>query len=142
MKPGRVSAASLAVVPCIDGELIRRPRPLPELNAEQAVEWRVVVDALPADWFRPETFGLLAQYCRHRVAARRVAALIASAESDDGELDIGNYDRLLKMQEREGRAISSLATKMRISQQTTFDKSKKKGTLQAKPWEMKADEKG
>jgi hypothetical protein len=39
------------------------------------------------------------------------------------------------MQEREGRALSSLATRMRLSQQTTYDKSKKKPLQGKKPWE-------
>jgi hypothetical protein len=48
------------------------------------------------------------------------------------------YDRLLKMQEREGRAISSLATRMRISQQSTMTEKKRKPALTLpKPWENK-----
>lgn len=78
---------------------------------------------------------MLAQYCRHIVASRRVAQLIADFEKRE-ELNIEDYDRLLKMQEREGRAISSLATRMRISQQATLDREKKKPTKSAKrPWE-------
>lgn len=60
--------------------------------------------------------------------------MIASAEETD-PFDIEEYDRLLKMQEREGRAMSSLATRMRITQQTTYDKSKKKPVTGKKPWE-------
>ena len=131
---GRKSAASLAVISSSGIEAIERPRPPAELNEEQAFEWVAVVNRLPADWFGRETQGLLAQYCRHVVAARRVAALIAAAEADS-ECCIKDYDRLLKMQEREGRAISSLATKMRISQQSTYDKSKRKGVSGRKPWE-------
>lgn len=73
---------------------------------------------MPADWFPRETHGMLTQYCRHVVAARRVAQLISKAEKSK-TLDLEEYDRLLKMQEREGRAISSLSTRMRISQQAT-----------------------
>jgi hypothetical protein len=131
---GRKSAASLAVISSSGIETIERPRPPSELNDEQSFEWNAVVNRLPADWFGRETQGLLAQYCRHVVAARRVASLIASAEADP-ECSIKDYDRLLKMQEREGRAISSLATKMRLSQQTTYDKSRKKPTSARKPWE-------
>jgi hypothetical protein len=131
---GRKSAASLAIISSSGIETIERPRPPSELNDEQSFEWNAVVNRLPADWFGRETQGLLAQYCRHVVAARRVASLITSAEADP-ECSIKDYDRLLKMQEREGRAISSLATKMRLSQQTTYDKSRKKPTSARKPWE-------
>ena len=130
---GRKSTASLAVV-ASNIEVMDRPRPPAELNREQAAEWISVVDRLPADWFGRETQGLLAQYCRHVVAARRVADLIAAAELDS-ECSIKDYDRLLKMQEREGRAMSSLATKMRLSQQSSYDKSKKKPGQTRKPWE-------
>jgi hypothetical protein len=99
-----------------------------------ASEWVAIVNRLPADWFTHETTPLLAQYCRHIVAARKVAALVAQAEADP-ECDLKDYDRLLKMQEREGRALTSLATKMRLSQQSTYDKSKKKPAQSRKLWE-------
>jgi len=131
---GRQSAASLTIIGAANVEVIPRPSPPDDLTEDQAHEWRAIVNRLPAEWFPRETHGMLAQYCRHVVAARRVADLIATAEGD-ADTDIENYDRLLKMQEREGRAMSSLATRMRISQQTTYDKSKKKPTSGKKLWE-------
>jgi hypothetical protein len=131
---GRKSAASLAVISSSGIEAIDRPRPPEELSDEQKFEWVAVVNRMPSDWFPRETQGMLAQYCRHVVAARRVAQLVASAEADP-ELALKDYDRLLKMQEREGRAITSLATKMRLSQQSTYDKSKKKPQGSRKLWE-------
>lgn len=113
---------------------VERPQPPIDLSDEQAAEWVLVVNRLPADWFPDETHGLLAQYCRHIVAARRISALIARAEEAE-EFDVREYDILLKMQEREGRAMSSLATRMRLTQQTTYDKSKKKPSSVRKPWE-------
>jgi hypothetical protein len=44
----------------------------------------------------------------------------------DALADIRAYDRLLKAQERKSRCIASLATRMRISQQSSYDKSKRK----------------
>jgi hypothetical protein len=133
---GRDSAAALAIVtPGSELTFITRPEPPSELTDEQAFEWREVVNRLPAEWFPRETWGLLAQYCRHVVAARRIAQLIAALEATDGTLDIGEYDRLLKMQEREGRALSSLATRMRLSQHSTYDKKKKKPIESTKPWQ-------
>lgn len=128
---GRKSAAELAVVPSVV-EIVPRPVAPSELTDEQADEWRAVVSRMPADWFPRETHGLLVQYCRHVVAARRVAQLIAGEESGD-KVDLEDYDRLLKMQEREGRAISSLATRMRVSQQSAFDKERDRGKKMAKP---------
>lgn len=131
---GPKSSASMALVQGNPIEAVRRPIPPDELSDEQSDEWQSVVDRLPADWFPRETHGLLTQYCRHIVAARRVAQLIADHEKSD-EFDVEVYDRLLKMQEREGRAISSLATRMRLSQQTTYDPKKRKPKAAAKPWE-------
>jgi hypothetical protein len=66
-----------------------------------------------------------------------VAQLIAAFEKRD-EIDVEEYDRLLKMQEREGRAISSLATRMRISQQSTKrQETTSKPRMGPKPWESR-----
>jgi hypothetical protein len=135
-KPGRKSAAALSVVGKSPIEATERPRPPSELTTEQKREWVDVVNRLPADWFPRETLGLLSQYCRHVVAARHVAQLIERVEAND-ELDIEQYDRLLKMQEREGRALSSLATRMRITQQASYDAKRGKGKpLTKKPWDL------
>lgn len=116
---GKLSSAALSVVPLEDQiDAVPRPRAPADLSAEQAAEWAEVVNRLPADWFPRETLAMLAQYCRHVVAARRVAEIVAKIEGDE-EFDLLAYDRALKMQEREGRALSSLATRMRMSQQAT-----------------------
>lgn len=132
---GRKSAAALSVVTEKPVSYLERPEPPADLTAEQAEEWICVTDGLPAEWFSSVTHGLLTQYCRHVVAARKVSQLIAGAEAEK-ELIIEDYDRLLKMQEREGRALSSLATRMRITQQSTYDKTKKK------PFSLPAPHKG
>jgi len=132
---GRKSADSLQVVTPGNVTSLARPEPPADLTPEQADEWWAVVERMPSDWFPRETHGLLAQYCRHVVTARRVAQLIQSAEGAD-DLDIQQLDQLYKMQEREGRALSSLATRMRISQQALIDKrTDKPGKTAKKPWE-------
>lgn len=134
-KRGRKSAASLEVAVHSTVETIARPDAPYDLTDEQSAEWWAVVNRMPADWFPRETHGMLAQYCRHVVAARRVAQLIANAEKAK-TIDIGEYDQLLKMQEREGRAMSSLATRMRISQQATVRADQaRKPTQVEKPWD-------
>lgn len=129
---GRKSSQELTRAPTV--EVVDRPDAPYDLTDEQSEEWWAIVNRMPADWFPRETHGMLAQYCRHVIASRRVAQLIKGHE-DNPVMDIEGYDRLLKMQEREGRAISSLATRMRISQQTTYDPKKKKGSPVKPPWE-------
>ena len=132
---GKKSAASLSVVQPRGVTAVERPEPQEGLTDEQATVWCSVVDRLPADWFPDETHDMLAQYCRHVVSSRRVADLIEMLTAQE-VFAAEDYDRLLKMQEREGRAISALATRMRLSQQSTYSKDRNKGTLTRKPHQM------
>lgn len=122
-------------VPAVQIESVHRPDAPYDLTDAQAEVWRAVVDRLPADWFPQETWPLLTQYCRHVVSAEHVARLIHRLESQEDGFDVGDYNQLLIMQEREGRALSSLATRMRITQQATYDKSKTKPKQAKKLWE-------
>jgi hypothetical protein len=135
-KRGRKSAASQALAPVKPVDQIPRPAPPDQLTDEEAEEWCAVVDRMPADWFARETHALLVQYCRHVIAARRIAQFIAHLQQEE-ELDVKGWADALKMQARESQIIATLATKMRISQQSTYDKSRKKGDGgKKKPWEV------
>jgi hypothetical protein len=134
---GRKSAAETAITTII-GKVDSQQRPdAPyDLTDEQVEEWRAVVNRMPADWFPRETHGMLSQYCRHIVSARRVAQLIEQVmKAKTKTFDVEGYNQLLIMQEREGRALSSLATRMRISQQAAYDKTKKKTVVGKRPWD-------
>lgn len=132
-KRGRPSTASLLVARPV--EVVDRQRPPHDLTDEEVEIWAAVVDNWPADWFSPATTPLLAQYCRHSVKARQIAELIEKSMGDP-DLSLQDFDRLLKMQERESRAIASLATKMRISQQaTTNHRGNQKTQAKRKLWE-------
>jgi len=133
-KTGRRSAASLGVAPVAPLETIKRPSPPAELTVEQAAEWRAVVSRMAPEWFPRETHGLLATFCRHVVAARRVARLIETCVAAE-PINVDQFDQLLRLQERESRAISSLATRMRITQQATVHKSRQKPEQSPSPWE-------
>jgi hypothetical protein len=132
---GRPSSASLAVAGPAQIERVERQRAPHDLTDEEVEVWAAVTATEPADWFSPSTVPLLAQYCRHAVAARRIAELIERATGDPA-LSVKDYDRLLAMQERESRTIATLATKMRISQQsTTNHRGNKHPKAARKPWE-------
>ena len=133
---GRKSAASLATVQQNGITAIQRPLAPADLSEEQAHEWRCVVNRMPADWFPRETHAMLIQYCRHVVSARCVSELIESLVSGETESEkwIDDYNKLLIMQEREGRAMSSLATRMRISQHAQYQPRKSEGAKQERPW--------
>jgi hypothetical protein len=131
---GKKAASELSIVKHGDITAIERAQPPSDLIDEESFEWLAMVNRMPAEWFPRETHGLLTQYCRHVVAARRIAQLIEEFLSDDN-FDVCGYDRLLKMQEREGRAISSLATRMRTSQHSTINHKVKKPKGTRKPWD-------
>ena len=133
-KRGRRSVASLSIVTphdVLDQGRAKAPR---ELTSEQTAEWEAIVHRLPHDWFPRETYGLLIDYCRHVIRARKIARLIERLERQR-EVDVDDYDKLCKMAERESRSIASLATKMRISQHATYSARKEKGPTARRPWE-------
>jgi hypothetical protein len=145
---GRRSAADLATVRPI--AVVPRPDPPDDLDEEEAGIWRAVVDRLPADWFPAETRPMLAQLCRHTVGARFVGDMIRDlratlaeriAQGEDRlETLLGAtecLDRLLKMQERESRAIAALMRSMRLTQQSRYSARKTvPGTSSGPPpWE-------
>jgi hypothetical protein len=136
---GPKSASDLATPTVADLRGDAPPGPPADLTEEQAAEWRARVERLLADWFPRETHGLLAQYRRHVTTARRLARLVETVEAAE-DLNIRDYNRLLVAQERETRCIASLATRMRISQQSTYDKSKRQpDETRRPPWEFRGE---
>ena len=129
---GRQSTAAIAVVRPSGITAINRPSPPGVLTNEQAHEWRTVVNRMPADWFPSETHAMLIQYCRHVASAQHVASMIENYMADQSQT-IDSFNKLLLMQEREGRALSALATRMRISQQAQFTNKKTIGDLLPQP---------
>jgi len=129
-RPGRRSAASFEV-PSVR-ELRPRPEPLDELNAEEAVVWRATAARMPADWFTQENFPLLVCYCRSVCSARDLASRRKAG------LSLEELDLVLGMLDRERRAIESLATKMRLTQQSRYSKRKSPGPVGPRPWEPDA----
>jgi hypothetical protein len=141
---GRPSAQALDILSSTAKVLdrVERQKPPHDLTDEEVEVWAAVVSTEPSEWFNASTVPLLAQYCRHVVQAKRVAELIERATGDiDPEtkcatLTVGDYDRLLRMQERESRAIATLAVKMRIAQQSTTNHRGNKKTIAGhRPWE-------
>ncbi len=143
---GRKSAAALTVagLGASIGAAQRLKAPLHMSDAEQSV-WVEVVNDQPAASFTPTHSPLLELYCRHIVQARILADELVNFErpwmaSEEG---LKRYDRLLAMSEREGRAASSLATRLRITRQAidqqTAARSLGNKSKTRKPWELALD---
>jgi hypothetical protein len=105
------------------------------LTEDQGRVWTKTVNAMPEDWFRPETLEMLAQYCRHVIMARDVSRQIELVKPGTENFDVREYALLLRCLKQETEAISSTATKLRITLQSTYDKSKKKPRAIEKPWD-------
>lgn len=120
------------------------PIPAPEhLNEAQGKIWKSIVRRLGNDWFPTEVHNLLAAYCQHVCNGRRIAAMIDAHEAEDtidhfDPLWLTTYDKLLKMLERENRAASSAATRLRITNQSLRlpdDKKPPSTPGDKKPWQ-------
>ena len=132
---GKKSFSEITAIKPAGISAIKRPEAPASLTDAQAIEWRAVVNRMPPDWFPRETHALLERYCCHVISANRIAEIIESMISaTDSPGWLGDYDRLLKMQEGEGRALSSLATRMRLTQQTQYSHRKKTGPKMPAPW--------
>lgn len=103
--------------------LTQRPAPLPGLSAAQKTIWKRIVDGLPPDWFRPETLDLLAEYCEQITASRKISKMIDKLPNKDS---VDELEKLIRLKEKTARVMATLATKMRISQQSTYDREKVK----------------
>jgi len=143
---GRKSAASLAVVALATSVTsIQRLAPALHISDAERAVWLQVVNDQPAEAFSATHAPLLELYCRHIVQARIIAEELSGFEcawlaDDDG---LKRFDRLLAMSDRESRAASSLATRLRITRQAV-EHPQTVGLLLAgqskkrKPWEIPA----
>ena len=113
-------------------------------DAERNV-WFDVVNDQPANSFTATHGPMLEMYCRHVVQSRIIADELLNFDrswlaDDDG---LRRYDRLLAMAEREGRAASSLATRLRITRQAIDQQTVARSIINApkarKPWEISVD---
>lgn len=141
MQRGRKSAASLAVVTPLPGQ---RAAPPDELTKAEADIWRSVVSTKPAEWFQPDSYPLLVAYCRHTVMARLLSEQIGrlpSVEEDPTTFDV--LKELLKMRDRESKAVNMFARSMRLTQQSRLKAetaatahNRANGTTAKKPWDI------
>ena len=141
-KRGRKSAAELSVVSVsLQGD--RPPAPA-ELTAQEAEVWSEIVESIPGGWISRAQEPLLAAYCRHVSAADRLSIMIDHFKPDLEEPGaLQRFAKLLSMRERETKALSSLATRMRLTQQSqmhprTAARAMSDAGGHAKLWERKA----
>lgn len=131
---GKKSAAELSILRL---EPAKRDPPPASLLPEAAAEWVAIMNRMPAGWIGREMHPLLAAYCEHVVESRHISSMLATLdEALAVEVDRGRPQvrilcesmdtrrRLLQMRDRETRAASSLATRLRMTPQSAYDKTK------------------
>jgi hypothetical protein len=118
---GRKSTAQLTV---IAGTIDGRPKAPTSLSSDEAEVWNGIVSSEPADFFRTAAVrDLLAAYCEHRCRAVWIKEEIETALKPGSEDTLADVDRLMKMAERETRTCVTLATKMRLTNQSRYQPS-------------------
>lgn len=119
---GRKSSAKKNIT-VIDGGVPSRPEPPPELNERQMDIWNNIVRSEPPGFFGTDALrALLGDYCRHREASESISLVISEFQPDWLKMDEGakRYDTLLRMRDRESKAVMRCATKLRITNQARY----------------------
>ena len=124
------------MVPNNPTEIAQRPDAPYDLTDEEADEWRAVVNTMPTDHFMRGNYALLSQYCRHVIAARRVAQLI-NLTAKEKEFDRKEFGILLQLQTTESASITRLLRSMRLTQQSVMraETTKHHAGETKRPWD-------
>ena len=139
----RQSAAALSVVA---GKIDGRPGAPTDLTEAQREVWDRTVANEAADTFRTAALQqLLKEYCRHVVSAAYLSKIIDNLEQLPHlePLDAVSYEKLLKLRDRETKALADKATKLRLTNQARYTPqaaatAAKKAGGEMKPWQMQA----
>ena len=110
----RKSTASLSVVSI---GVPARLAPPDDLTPEQVSRWVAVVDSKPADWFGPDSAPLLKEYVRAEAMCDLLAVQIEAAVAGG---EPGEVKALLDMRDKESKRLTSIATKLRLTQQSRY----------------------
>jgi hypothetical protein len=116
---GRLSAAersmiATSTVPEVDA----RPDPVKSLNKREAEIWRAVVKSMPPNWFPLHTHTLLEMYCKQVSDQEYLDELMAAAKKAKNEQE---WKSCYQLRLESAKVITSLATKMRLAQQSSYD---------------------
>lgn len=121
---GRVSAAARGSVVLIrddDNGVLERPAPLPELTPEERDEWIALCNAVPATYFPPATWQLVASYCRHVVLARHLWQMAQAIQKRPAKtFKLEDYLRVLREHRAEASAISAHLRTLRLTHLSAY----------------------
>jgi cell division protein YceG involved in septum cleavage len=138
---GRESSASrdMVLIRDDDAEVIPRPKPIDGLTPEEADEWIAICNAVPAGYFVPATWNIVASYCRHVVVERHLAQMIAHLQRTHSptwaKFDYNKYERLIGQMRRESSIIASLLRTLRLTHLSNYAHDRTELPAEVpKPW--------
>lgn len=139
---GRISVAEKTGV-VIAGDFGKRPDPPDSLTPRQTEIWREVVASEDVHFFDTGALrGMLADYCRHRESGEKLTAIMDGYPTEwlrNGEA-LERYQKLGQARDRETRGALTLATKLRLTNQSRYTPqaaatAARHATKGNKPWE-------
>ena len=129
----------LPVVPSTDG----RPLPPAFLSPDEAAQWRIYVEALPADWFPPEVQPLLSELCETITLSHRLAGELRAVKSLKGDESFQKFMELVRAKIQVSALIMQLSTKLRCTVQSRLTARKASSFAETarfpKPWDLTGD---
>ena len=127
------SSASLSVVPVV---AMTRMAPPCGLSDDESRLWREVVDSKPVEWFQPDSAPLLTEYVRAVVMSDQLDIQVKAALVGG---ETGELKALLDMRDKESKRVVSIATKLRLTQQSRYTPqaaaTANKKAAGGRPWE-------
>ncbi len=134
----------MALVVSLPGQ---RPDPPEKLSDLEREVWRRIVATKPSEWFTPDSQPLLIEYCRAVIFADELAEALAKVVGVPEGDELDPWLRLRARQDQNARLLTTLATKMRLTQQSRWTApsaaTAQKNTAQdRKPWEFEASDAG
>jgi hypothetical protein len=111
----RKSAAALSIASRLPNN---EPAPAPsDLTPAEQELWGEIVASKPAEWFGVDSAPILKEYVRAAAMCDALAGKVATAvDGDDG----GLVKFFLDLRDKESRRAASLATKLRLTQQSRY----------------------
>ena len=98
--------------------------------------WREVVDSKPVEWFQPDSAPLLTEYVRAVVMSGQLDIQVKAALVGG---ETGELKALLDMRDKESKRVVSIATKLRLTQQSRYTPqaaaTANKKAAGGRPWE-------
>jgi hypothetical protein len=125
-------------------ELRPPPKAPAQLNEAEAAVWRLLVEHMPAGWFQPESFAMLATLCAVTVELERINREFAKFSTGLPRTAARwkRYKELTRLRGALVGQITTLQTKLRLTVQSRIDPVKAGRMVgrridqpMAKPWD-------